>query len=146
AGGALTLRVLGVTAMQAVLMYTASDDRPCTLRVSESPMLSPLVPDVDPALFPGSNLDSRSGNLSNGRDRVFVVGTRGWAHKAANGRRVSRALQLLTKHYARVDCGADHADSEFSTPNQPLGMTWVEPFPVDPSAPGKDAYPTVDWN
>ena len=74
---ALTVTPLSTTATQAILTYQAPDNEPCQVQVSENKSLSTLVYDVDPALFPGANLDSRPDNLSNGTSRVFVVGKRG---------------------------------------------------------------------
>src|SRR5450432_4805765 len=53
--------VSGVTNTQAVLQYTAPDTTPCMVEVSTSPTFVPLVHDVDPAIFAGSNLDNRPG-------------------------------------------------------------------------------------
>ena len=64
------IEVRGATSTQAVLQYTAPDESACTVEVSESSSFTPLVHDVDPVLFPGSNLDSRSeGTPSRGRRR-----------------------------------------------------------------------------
>jgi len=70
------LSVTGVTNTQAVLRYTAPDTTACTMEVSTSPTYLPLVHDVDPAIFPGSNLDTRAGSVSGTVTRTFVVGTR----------------------------------------------------------------------
>ena len=51
---------------QTLLTYTPPSTAACTVQVSESATLSPLVHDVDPSLFPGANLDGRAGNLTNG--------------------------------------------------------------------------------
>src|SRR5438309_2003532 len=56
--GAITnVSVAGVTNTQAILTWTAPDAQPCTVQISESANLTPLVHDVDSAIFPGSNLD-----------------------------------------------------------------------------------------
>ena len=83
-----SITTFGVTTTetQAVIRYDAPDSNPCTVQISESMSLSPPVHDVDPALFPGSNLDSRMGSVSNGPHRVFVAGKRD-AERAADGRR-----------------------------------------------------------
>src|SRR5262249_23935057 len=58
--------VRGITPTQAIVAYTAPTDDPCVILVSESPSLAPPVHDVDPALFAGANLDTRSGNANDG--------------------------------------------------------------------------------
>ena len=75
-GAVGNIAVRGVTNTQAILTYTAPDTGACLVAVSESASFVPLVHDVDPALFAGSNLDSRPESLSSGRARVFVVGKR----------------------------------------------------------------------
>src|ERR1700730_12219564 len=111
-----SVSVQGPTATQAVLRFTAPDNGVCTVDVSESAALSPLVHDVDPVLFPASNLDSRAGNVSTGRERVFVIGKRR-AEKAVNAKWYSRALQAYTPHYYRITCGAAQATGSFFTSN-----------------------------
>lgn len=145
AGGAISgLRVLGVTPTQAVLSYFAPSAGACTVEASTSPTYSPLVYDVDTALFTASNLDSRTGSLTDGRQRYFVLGTRS-ADLASDGRRVSRALRAETPYYVRVACGGDSATTNFTTANIQLGSTYNEVHPTDPANPGVPAWPTPDW-
>jgi len=58
----MAVTVQGATATQA-LLYTWRRYKSCTVSVSESVVYSPLVADVDSALFPGANLDSVRGIL-----------------------------------------------------------------------------------
>lgn len=149
--GAITnVRVPRSTATQAVLAYTAPDGGPCSLKVSESDDFGggyAPVHDVDPALFEGSDLDSRAGNVTSGRERIFVVGKRA-AEWAADGRMYSRALQANTLHYVQITCGTATGTASFTTANIPLGSTYSDPAPPDTanlsySASGRYAYPTV---
>jgi hypothetical protein len=131
--------------MQAVLAYTAPDSTACSVEVSESAAYSPVVFDVDGSKFTGAALDSRTGNVPTGRDRIFVIGKRA-AGKALDGRFYSRALQAHTLHYYRITCGTDTATGTFRTTNIPLGNTYPEPYPVDPSNPGQYAWPTQHFD
>jgi len=136
------VQVRGVTATQASLSYTAPDAGVCTVEVSESQSYRPLVHDVDPALFAGSNLDSRAESLVSGMARVFVVGKRR-AEKAVSGRWYSRALQAFTTHYYRITCGSSQASGKFPTANIALGNTYNEPLPPDPAVSSRPYYSNV---
>ena len=128
------LQVQSVTATQAIIGYTSPSSQACVIEASESASYSPLVHDVDPALFSGSNLDSRSGSISSGTFRVFVLGKHGMMardvnpFRASDGNLYSRALQANTQHYFRITCGADVATGTFTTLNIPLGGTYPEPL------------------
>src|SRR4051812_9516228 len=91
-GAISNVQVRGVTSTQASLSYTAPDLNACSVEVSESPTYRPLVHDVDPALFGGSNLDTRPEGIVSGPERVFVAGKRR-AEKGVDARWYSRALQ-----------------------------------------------------
>ena len=133
------------TATQAVLFYTAPDANPCTVEVREQGFTA-LVHDVNPALFPGAHLDSRPGSAPDGRRRVLVVGKRA-AELALDGKRYSRALQANTSHNYTVTCsGGTVWSGTFRTTNIPLGNTFMEGVPADPSEPGTTAWPTLAWN
>ena len=131
-GAISNVQVRGVTPTQATLSYTAPDASACSVEVSESPSYLPLVHDVDPVLFAGSNLDSRSEGIVSGMQRVFVAGKRR-AEKAVNGKWYSRALQAFTTHYYRITCGSSHATGQFPTANIALGNTYNETLPADPA-------------
>ncbi len=104
-----SVTVTGVTATetQAVIRYIAPNQSACSVQISESSSLTPLVHDVDPVLFPGSNLDTRVGTTTNptSTERVFVAGKRD-AETASDGKRYSRALNAaFLSDYVRWDLG-----------------------------------------
>jgi hypothetical protein len=139
------VQVNGVTATQAVISYSAPDQNPCTIQVSENSSLTPLVHDVDPAIFVGADQDNRVGNLSTGTGRIAVLGKRS-AELATAGpyagiRHFSRALQAYTAHYGRILCGTDTAAFSFNTSNIPLGNTYGDPWLQDPTHPGDQPWP-----
>lgn len=142
------IRVLGSTATQAVIAYSAPDTAACSVKVSERNSFGAdyaPVHDVNTALFPGADSDARSGSVVHGRSRIFVAGKRA-AERAGDGRYYSRALQAFTTHYFQITCGAQTASGSFSTSNIPLGHNYNEPLPVDPEIPGRYAWPTiVQW-
>src|ERR1035441_9194885 len=71
-GNNFRARVVGITSTQAVLAYTAPDSNPCTVEVSESNTYSPLVHDVDAALFTGANSDARPTSVNSGTSRMEI--------------------------------------------------------------------------
>jgi hypothetical protein len=85
AAGATEPVVAGVTSTAAVLRYTAPDGEPCRIEAGESADFVPLAADVDAALFPGADLDSRPGSLSAGHTRVVVIGRRSMSYCERNG-------------------------------------------------------------
>ena len=128
-----------------------------------------LIDDVNPVLFPGSDLDSRPGNTvssppasgrtspssvrqltkigssgSTGQLRTFVLGRR-TADIASDGNRYSRALQVNSRHHYSLTCGMQTLDGDFNTANLPLGETYNDGLPLDRAHPGQYAYPTVQW-
>lgn len=129
----LDLRVEGVTNTQAVLRYGAPSSAPCTVLVSESSSFTPVIHDVNPALFPGASLDSRETSLNNGTTRFVVVGRQGLGatQRGANGLWYSRALRAEAAHYVRVTCDGVSADTTFFTKPIPKGLTHVEIPDVD---------------
>jgi len=139
------VRVIGATPTQALLSYVAPDENPCTIEVSEFSGLTPLVPDVNPTLFPASDRDLRPGNIASGRLRLVVLGRR-TAEIAANSHRYSRALQTATRHYFRITCGADRTTGFFTTANIPIGKTYGEIPPADRDHPGQYAWPDISWS
>src|SRR6185369_10272504 len=97
------IRQIGATPREIVLRYNSPVNSACVPEVSESPTYIPLVNDVNPILFPGSNSDFRNG--AQGRERTLVIGAAGtgikYAPRAADNFRRSRALQANTLHYYR---------------------------------------------
>src|SRR6267154_2319419 len=114
AQNSLNLTVVGTTSTQAILQYTAPGAAACTVEASESPTLWPLVHDIDPALFPQANLDSKRGNLVYGQARVVVIGKRS-SDTASDQNTYSRALQANTTHYVRINCGGTIATASAAT-------------------------------
>ena len=140
------------TATQAVISYSAPDNAACTIDVREGDFTGPVVPDVDPSLFPAANLnqvsanrDSRPLNIISGQRRIFVVGKR-VAEFGLDGFRHSRALQTNSAHSFKITCGSSTYSGQFTTMNAPLGVAYNDPLPVDPFNPGHYAWPDFRWN
>jgi hypothetical protein len=140
-GNAFRVRNVGTTNTQAVLEYSAPAGGACTVKVSEQASLSPVVRDVDPALFPGSDQDTRPESFATSTSRVFVVGKR-ITQKATDGKNYSRALEAYAVHYYQVACGSAVATGSFTTANIPLGMTYNDVPQVDAGNPGQWMIPT----
>jgi hypothetical protein len=146
-GATTNVRVFGTTSTAAIIAYTA--EKPavaCKVEVSIESDYSPLVHDVNTTLFSGSDQDSRTGSLTNGRERFFVVG--GVSGTASDGKIYSRALQANTTHYFRINqdsaCGTGTGTGTFHTKNIPFGSTHAPWLPV--STPGEYPFPTIDYD
>lgn len=138
-GQITNMRLAGVTATQAVLEFTAPDTNDCTVAVSTSPSLTPLVHAVDPALFPAANIAG-----GGARTRTIVIGSRN-VRSGSDGIRYSLALQTLTPYWYQITCGSFTASGRFVTTNIPLGNTYSDPPLVDPENPGYWLWPSRDW-
>ena len=142
------IQATDATPREVILRYTAPSPAACTIEVSESSSFTPLVNDVNPSLFAGSNSDFRNG--TQGRARAFILGAAGtginYAPVDLTAKRSSRALQTNTLHYYRLTCGADVASGTFSTANIAPGDTFPAQWPIDPATPGASAWPFLDWN
>ena len=140
-GNPLRVRIVGTTNTQAVFAYSAPDGIACTVKVSQQRSLKPLVRDVDPALFPDSDQDTRPETITAPANRLFVVGKR-ITQRASDGKNYSRALETYTTHYYQVACGSGGTTGSFTTANIPLGMTYNDVPQVDQSNPGQWMIPT----
>src|SRR5258708_3914816 len=69
-------QVLGVSNVQALIGFSANVNADCQVKVSESASFDPLVNDLNPGLFVGSDSAARAGNIV-GDQRIVVVGKRG---------------------------------------------------------------------
>ena len=139
---ASNVRVLGATATQVALSYNAPSAAACTLAVSPSASLAPLVND----LITDSTLDlSRASTIAFGLSRTVVVGKQNALLSNINGyntQRISGALQALTPYFYSITCGSMVASGQFTTANIPLGLGYGPPWPTDPSVPGAWANPS----
>ena len=143
-------RVLGTTATQALIAYTAPDGNACTIQLSQSAGFTPLALDVDPGTFANSNSDlSRPSTVSAGLSRTVVLGQRtaqlATAGTHAGVRHFSRSLQAYTPYFGQITCPStgDTAAFTFTTGNIPLGQTYGDPWLSDPSHPGDQPWP--EW-
>jgi hypothetical protein len=117
------------TSTQAVFSYPAPPDGSvCQWQVSTSPLMRPLVLDVDTAVFTGADLDNRAGSQT-GAIRFFVVGTR-VVEKGLDGKAYSRALPANTTLYYKNSCWDS---GTFTTANIPFGSSYADPLQLDSS-------------
>ncbi len=138
------------TATQAVIEYDAPDGNACTIQLSQSASLTPLALDLDPGTFLNSNSDLvRPSTVTSGLTRTVVLGQRtaqlATAGPHAGVRHFSRALQALTPYFGQITCPStgDNLTFTFTTANIPLGQTYGDPWPADPSHPGDQPWP--EW-
>ena len=142
------VRVLGTTATQALIAYTAPDGNACTLQVSQSAGLTPPALDVDPGTFANSNSDlSRPSTVVSGLSRTVLIGQRTAQYATAGTysgvRHFSRALQAYTPYFGMITCPStgDTANFTFTTSNIPLGGTYGDPWLSDAAHPGDQPWP-----
>ncbi|HTQ57259.1 MAG TPA: hypothetical protein VMI94_22470 [Bryobacteraceae bacterium] len=141
-------RVLGTTATQALIAYSAPDGGACTIQVSPNPGLTPPALDVDPGTFLNSSLDlSRASTVASGRSRMVLIGQRTAQYATAGAyagvRHFSRALQAYTPYFGQITCPStgDTLPFTFTTGNIPLGSTYSDPWLSDRAHPGDQPWP-----
>jgi len=136
------VRVLGTTATQAAIAYTAPNGSACSIAVSTSSSYAPLIND----LITDSTSDlARPSTVTAGNARTVVIGARNAPLSGVNGfvtQRISNALQANTSYFYQIACGASVANGQFTTGNIPLGLGYGDPWPSDPAAPGAWAAPS----
>jgi len=136
------VRVLGTTATQAAIAYTAPNGSACSIAVSTSASYSPLIND----LLTDSTSDlARTGTVTAGNARTVVIGARNAPLSGVNGfvtQRISNALQANTSYFYQIACGSSVANGQFTTGNIPLGLGYGDPWPSDPAVPGAWAAPS----
>lgn len=142
--GTTTLSSVVPTSTQAIVRYQTTSTSACTVEVSTSATYSPLALDLDPALYSGSNLDSREPYLNTSGERVFVVGKRITQRDSSNVPR-SRALQAATLHFLRITCGGDVVTDTFVTLYPPFGLTSPDTIQADPLSAGDPLWPYLDY-
>ena len=146
ASATIAIVSISPTNTQAVFHYSVSSGGVCTIAVSESPILRPLVNDVDPRKFSQANIDRRNPalNSGSGADRWLVVGKRS-AERGIDGVRYSRALQANTQHYYNIACQGENSSlsGSFQTANLAMGATYSDPQPVDRLKAGEYAWPEL---
>lgn len=136
--------VQGVTPTQVSVAYTAPNSSACTLALSTSNTLSPLVVDLQTDAG-GANDLARASTVTNGLARVVVIGKRNAVLSTINGynnQYVSNALTTNTQYFGSVTCGGSPVTFGFTTMNVPLGLGYGDPFYTDPSNPGVFAAPS----
>jgi hypothetical protein len=130
-------RVSGTpSAQQALLTWDQTFTGTCTLEVSESATYSPVVADVDTALFAGSNVTP-----SGAGSQQFLVGKRA-VQLAATAVWTSRSLAADTTYYARLNCNSEFAYLTFTT--RPVSGINPEAPLWDSAAFGNYAAPDFD--
>ena len=119
--GVTNFQWAGSTPTQLVATYDRTSQ--CSVEVSTLADFSVLAADVDPGVFTGSNVDSRTGSLVSGNRVVLVLGKYGMQGAgfvanagAYSGHRVSRALQADTTYYLRLGGGVRSASDKDAEP------------------------------
>jgi hypothetical protein len=145
-GQLANVHVIRATHQQIVLAYDAPEGDDCKIEVSENESLTPVVHDVNGALFSGSDYDlSRPDIHVAGTSRTVVIGKR-LVDAASDRKRYSRSLQAATPHWIRIsDCGGSETVRAV-TETVPFGpmLDLARPL-TEPGAEGMYAAPTWNW-
>jgi hypothetical protein len=147
--------VVEFTAQQAIIRYRTSlaPGTPCSHAITEA--ISGATPDdVNPAIFFGSNLDTRPGSiidpvrrgLLDSGDRAFVFGQR-TAAPGSDGLIHSRSAKANTAYTDTVTCGTDAPVTvPFTTDIVENGSTYVESPPWCSQGFGNYCWPSINWS
>ncbi|HXS98764.1 MAG TPA: hypothetical protein VN736_29410 [Candidatus Limnocylindrales bacterium] len=140
AAGIINVRV-STSTQQAIITYGAPDSNVCSISVTDPS--GNLMPDVNPAYFTGSNVDSRSGSYTLGNTRILVLGQRG-TFMGVDGNYHSRSYVADTTYSYVLACGPGGSvttSGTFKTLTIQQGLGAGDPIP---SAGGAYTYPHVD--
>lgn len=135
----VNLTLLGTTATQAVFRYRPPSPDPCRIVVTEFSTFTP-VNDVNPSLFPGSEMDTRA--IVEQSLRTIVVGKR--VSERSGGRTYSRALRSGTRHTFTLICPGASTSLSFTT--APISGLVPEAPPFTLGADGNVGAPDFDWS
>ncbi len=134
---ALSVTGVNSTPTQA-LMFISGFTGDCTIKLSESPSLTPLHPDTDGSKYAGADTDTGRPDTftqSSGTIRVVTVG-----HRTSD-----RALATETTYYYQVSGCGGTASGSFTTPTLSQGTTRTDYFGFDSSKWGNLDIPAFDW-
>lgn len=129
------------TSTSVILRYRSTGAGTCTIIVSESSTLSPVVNAVNGTLFTNANNDTSP--LNNGLERNVVVGSQAISQGSDNNY-YSLALHAATQHFGSVTCGSDSGTFTFATLNPRLGSPPLAPL-FNSAQFGNYAQPTINW-
>jgi hypothetical protein len=141
-------RVLGTTATQALIAYTAPDGNACTIQLKPERLVYAAGPGRGSGYV--RQFQFRSDPAQHGYERPCPHGSARPAHGAvatagthAGVRHFSRALQAYTPYFGQITCPStgDTADFTFTTGNIPLGIAYGDPWLSDAAHPGDQPWP-----
>src|SRR4051812_40520114 len=155
APGQVLITSTEATSKEVVVRYLAphnyETNTPCNVQASYtndfSEAYAPLA-DVDPAQFPGSDVDtSRNPKPFIGRSRAVVIGKqipfwRTLPASATTQFRESLAVKAAQTVYVKITCGQFSDTASVTTKTVPFGLTFAESTPADPNAPGFANWPS----
>lgn len=129
---------------QAIVRYNSGTASACTLQVSTSASLTPLLPQFDTSKFTNINYDSQFSYLASGQNRTFILGQKA-AVRGTDGISYSLALPESTPLYGQITCGASTATFSFTTRSAPMGNMYIDPIQADSANPGEALWPYMNW-